>query len=203
MIEKIIKALQDMPTEGFIGDLGNHDLVRSVVDVCCESIEQIAAEYNNGWIPVSERLPVANKVGDDKQPEYLVCDDYGNMFICKRLIIYENEHWNYCCVELKRNIIAWQPLPEKYNPDSVNVNKIVTDHIVESNKTITNADRIRSMTDEQLVYALQAICIQEPDTVCNEARSCSACKREWLQAESEAKTEEFVNQILEGGGVDE
>lgn len=66
-------------------------------------------EYNNGWVPCSERLP-------EKYGEYLCCDTYGNFILgfpsesdtSDTGFIVETEH-EYCY-----DIIAWMELPEKY-----------------------------------------------------------------------------------------
>ena len=72
------------------------------------------AEYNNGWIPCSERLP-------ETYGDYLCCDNYGEYIIGfpnKRdsndddYVEYyvETEH------EIMNDCIAWQPLPDPYIP---------------------------------------------------------------------------------------
>ena len=74
-----------------------------------EIVNQLAEEYNNGWIPCSERLP-------EKYGEYLCCDTYGNFVLgfpsesdtSDTGFIVETEH-EYCY-----DIIAWMELPEKY-----------------------------------------------------------------------------------------
>ena len=53
------------------------------------------------WIPVSERLP--EKIGD-----YLVCDEYGNIFSNFYHPTYKR--WG----ARNNTIIAWMPLPEPY-----------------------------------------------------------------------------------------
>ena len=72
-------------------------------------INQVESEYNNGWIPCSERLP-------KESGEYLTWVEYdGNRFCaideinCDGII----KEWN-CSTDYK--IIAWQPLPEPYTP---------------------------------------------------------------------------------------
>lgn len=50
----------------------------------------------------------------------------------------------------------------------------------------TNADRIRSMTDEEL--ALTVMCpadITGGDTKCDQYHNCRKCTLDWLQRESE------------------
>lgn len=70
-------------------------------------IIEIEKEYNNGWIPCSERLP-------EESGEYLTYVDYADeTFIaideidCDGLI----KEWN--CTP-NYHVIAWQPLPKPY-----------------------------------------------------------------------------------------
>lgn len=87
---------------------------------CCENIafmkaieivKQEAAEYNNGWIPCSERLPenistVILQVEEIEKPTF---GFYGNMNGWR---LTEKDF-----VELKDfTVIAWQPLPPEYQP---------------------------------------------------------------------------------------
>lgn len=60
--------------------------------------------HQEGWIPVSERLP------EQGNQSYLVTVDYGNGLVCscQRFFFNEDIGWNDDCV------IAWQPLPEPY-----------------------------------------------------------------------------------------
>lgn len=43
----------------------------------------------------------------------------------------------------------------------------------------TNADKIRSMTDEELARAMDMVC--PPDTACNDGQQCIKCWIEWLK----------------------
>lgn len=93
-------------------------------------VEEVAEEYNNGWIPCSERLP------DEKEREHTVYDaitlaevdverqmesDLVNVTVkdCDSDKVFTsddctvNGEWvNYNCYPFE--IIAWQPLPEPY-----------------------------------------------------------------------------------------
>ena len=83
-----------------------------------EIVNQLAEEYNNGWIPCSERLP-------DNDDEVLCWYEYrimqgthvGEMKRTYGIGYYFNrfKHWGgevSCGVDCK--VIAWQPLPEPY-----------------------------------------------------------------------------------------
>lgn len=65
------------------------------------------------------------------------------------------------------------------------------DHIVDSNKMIvTNADRIRNMTEEELVEYLgtTAFCLKVGSCRCKQkANNCSVCITMWLREETEVE----------------
>lgn len=69
-----------------------------------EKIRKVEAEYGNGWIPCSERLP-------EKYGRYLVCND-GFAWIAD----FFNSTWfgKRCRYS---DVIAWQPLPTPYKED--------------------------------------------------------------------------------------
>ena len=54
-------------------------------------------------------------------------------------------------------------------------------------KPQTNADRIRSMTDEELAEALFGCCIEHMgvEECFHPAKACKSCVLDWLKAESE------------------
>lgn len=56
------------------------------------------------------------------------------------------------------------------------------------NKITTNADRIRSMTDEELAEFLDNMCLVKTDFHCEECNNplnCDVCYLDWLQLEAE------------------
>ena len=80
----------------------------NAVKMCIYKANELAEEYNNGWIPCSERLPeeattylVTEEVVVNSQKQYVT--DI-------RLFGTENE---WLCPS-NRKIIAWQPLPAPY-----------------------------------------------------------------------------------------
>ena len=131
------------------------------------------------WIPVSERLPdepKENPIFEGKKIElYLVTvkgADYpfrafwnGKFF---------TDGWS------KTDVTAWMPLPEPYR---------------EGEPKQTNADRIRSMTDEELAKYLPMVsdficqpteeCIKNTITHRGECEKTEKCAIKWLRAESE------------------
>mgnify|MGYP000017179255 FL=1 len=111
-----------------------HDFVKKLADDhqmvlasdVLEMIEQLQGdleqdEKENGWIPVSERLP-------EEDGRYLVTFKYGIKVCmvgygsCKRTVLgYPIGHGWYSLEEAQYyaedSIIAWMPLPEPYKED--------------------------------------------------------------------------------------
>ena len=77
-----------------------------------EIIEQIAEEYNNGWIACSERLPEENK---DGWTHLILSIKTGEVIFG----FWHNEEMGFCKhfrdgVCRVCGVIAWQPLPEPF-----------------------------------------------------------------------------------------
>lgn len=116
------------------------------------------------WIPVSERLPeesLNSVIGWDTYRERCCFVQYTG----GRFILGDDTD--------SVNIIAWRTLPEPYRAGKPKQ---------------TNADRIRSMTDEEL--ALHMLCPNEMvlakiECEKNERRNCYKCRLNWLRAERE------------------
>lgn len=68
-----------------------------------KAVEQVAAEYNNGWIPVEERLPEENT----DVIAYLAHGTVEEVYFGDGMFhgVYEYA---------MKGVIAWQPLPEPY-----------------------------------------------------------------------------------------
>lgn len=128
------------------------------------------------WIPVSERLPdepKENPFFEGKKLELYLVTVNGADYAFRAF-------WNgkfFADGWSKADVIAWMPLPEPYRGG-------------EQPKQ-TNADRIRSMTDEELALAI--MCPSEYDLnfskneKCNGEmnKNCYECSLNWLRAESE------------------
>ena len=102
--------------------------------VCIEDcIKQAAEEYNQGWIPVAERLPEENKFSDYYESVIVTLDDGRVADGCYRN--KDKEWWVDACdgehysINATGSVIAWMPLPEPYKPEEQK--KIPTDHYTE------------------------------------------------------------------------
>ena len=77
-------------------------------------VHEVAKEYNNGWIPCSERLP---EIDGNTSDTVLVCGSNGFLYMA---FWCDDLQWRFCeCGMAKEpvlwtEIIAWQPLPEPY-----------------------------------------------------------------------------------------
>lgn len=112
VFDKIIEKIKTGPYTKLYGsrNSGNYMIP---VDKAIKIVKQEAAEYNNGWIPCSERLP------EDKQtclvtariyftPDHV--DEIDN-YIGVGIDTYSKQFgW------LGTEPIAWQPLPAPYQP---------------------------------------------------------------------------------------
>lgn len=136
------------------------------VDHCCEDALQMAItalQNQPVWIPVSERLP------EESLNSVIGWDTYRNrccfvQYLGGRFVLGDDID--------SVNVTAWMPLPDPYRES-------------EPHKQ-TNADRIRSMTDEELAMAI--MCPAEftgSDKVCDFSHDCKDCTLAWLQKESE------------------
>ena len=76
-------------------------------------IENMDDEKENGWIPVSERLPEKNKdvIATVKYSGFMGM--YGRWL--KTAFIDDYGEWNGECIG--GEVIAWMPLPEPYKED--------------------------------------------------------------------------------------
>lgn len=136
-----------------------------------EILDSVVAEYNNGWIPCSERLP-------EKHVDVLV--DFGDENPIIAWYSHVNDTWKNSSTDYVINVdvIAWQPLPEPYNPGK--------------EKRHTNADRIRDMSDEDLVEFMYSSDIPWcDDKICREDdNGCRECLKKWLRSEVEVSDEQ-------------
>lgn len=76
-------------------------------------VEEIAEEYNNGWIPVSERLP--DKAGHEVLAT--LENGYGQRRVTIIFTGHRDSQWHCNHKEFALDVwkvIAWQPLPEPY-----------------------------------------------------------------------------------------
>ena len=81
-------------------------------DYCMHLIGEIGTRPTVGqdWIPCSDKLP-------EKYGEYLCCDKYGEYIIgYPTARVSSDDYYVETEHEIMNNCIAWQPLPEPYEP---------------------------------------------------------------------------------------
>ena len=131
-IEKIIEKLEEYRDENLVehdSEMANHckqdcndvsDCTLCVWDKAIEIVKQEAEKFvpdtnvgNNGWIPCSEKLP-------ELRQDVLVTVKYTGFmgmhgyWIQTGHMEAENDWWGNCA---GGEVIAWQPLPEPYQPN--------------------------------------------------------------------------------------
>ena len=90
------------------------DCMECVVELSEEIVQEVAAEYNGGWIACSERLP---EIDGNTSDIVLVCGSNGFQYMA---FWCDDLKWRFCeCGMAKEpvlwtEIVAWQPLPEPF-----------------------------------------------------------------------------------------
>ena len=95
-IEKLIGRLEYLQKDKYV----LAPTVCYVLEGVKQYVNQLAEEYNNGWIPCSERLP-------DKKGTYLVTVEKFGVTFARFTGQKDNLHFD-------ANVIAWQSLPAPY-----------------------------------------------------------------------------------------
>ena len=175
LINRIKNRISEAATEA----CGYSPLTKVVSE---EEINRIL-EQESGWIPCSERLPeerdsmFARFKGTKKWSPYMFMKVSDDVIVAvengigQAVTTYAHTtdgKWECDLVKINGyRVIAWMPLPEPYSADT--------------EKPQTNADRIRSMTDEELAEWF--------DTVTKDVLGGSTWNKKgwlkWLRAESE------------------
>lgn len=117
VFDEIIYKLKEVPNEH-----RNQEYNEAISDVI-DFIERFQKNYNNGWIPCSERLPNFEErkrsyCRNAHGAEFIVMIEGATLPTTLYIKMVDNnwrdEHGNYY------NVIAWQPLPESYQPKGDN-----------------------------------------------------------------------------------
>ena len=94
--------------------------MRKCYEHAIEIINELTEEYNNGWIPCSERLP--NKEEYLKNDGRFIVTD-GNRVYQSNYDIYDGKFktlqigFDNCIFREDKCVMAWQPLPQPYKEE--------------------------------------------------------------------------------------
>lgn len=111
VFEKIIDRVQNLQKDKYV----HTPIVYYGLDKAIEIVRKTATEYNNGWIPVSERLPeeAFGCLVTIIDTEPMTLTDFER--ILPYQVGYDSGSWNDADGnEIPFEVIAWQPLPEEY-----------------------------------------------------------------------------------------
>ena len=110
-VDKLIDRLEEYR------NFEDHDsLDRQCIDGAIEIVNELAEEYNNGWIPCSKNTP-------DNRDAVLVCATGKDEGVFISYYIEEEDRWRYDTDDGGHyyvDVIAWQPLPEPYKEEGDN-----------------------------------------------------------------------------------
>ena len=107
--EKILERL-----EREIAGKPTPDEYNNGINRAYQIVQEVSEEYNRGWIPCSERLPV---IDGNTRDSVLVCGSKGFQYMA---LWCDDLKWRFCECGMAKNpilwteIVAWQPLPEPF-----------------------------------------------------------------------------------------
>ena len=104
--EKILERLETADSVKVFGSLNSGNRLIPVQDAK-QIVQEVAEEYNGGWIPCSERLP-------EECTEVLVSVKEIDDSFYTRTSWVQDGVWVIKKTPLQPTVIAWQPLPEPY-----------------------------------------------------------------------------------------
>lgn len=119
-LENVLKELKVVLEQHIVKERdGNGSVDKYSLNPWCTWIDLenvIRKHMNVDWIPVEEQLPKGriNPMTDDFY-EYQVTAKFGE-YIDVRHYKFGRGHWWHGPAIVDKYVIAWQPLPEPYNP---------------------------------------------------------------------------------------
>ena len=132
VFEKIIEKQEELFQELNVIEVLSHvdfdsaiqnsleNFLKAITNEAIEIVKQEAEQYNNGWIPCSEKLP-------DVRQDVLVTVKYTGFmgmhgyWIKTGHMEAENDWWGDCA---GGEVIAWQPLPKPFQKGGNNENSL-------------------------------------------------------------------------------
>lgn len=109
--EKILERLEEEKNKDRSGVYSEIqcDAIKFTYGSAKEIVQEVAEEYNNGWIPCSERLP------EPARPVLVTLRNWMNEKLFVRQGIFHVDHWrtDEGIIE-NSSVVAWKPLPQPY-----------------------------------------------------------------------------------------
>ena len=89
------------------------NFLKAITNEAIEIVKQEAEQYNNGWIPCSDRLPEKNGMYLCTQNSYDLATNKNIIRVSTELVEFYNGKWRRA-----KNLAVthWQPLPLPYQP---------------------------------------------------------------------------------------
>lgn len=109
--EKILERLEELIEKSYYSAAeGNRNagIKNSAYHKVKKIVQEVAEEYNGGWISCSERLP------QEKDGVVLICDENGEVGTGRYSEFSNQWYIGDMCAIGGSKVIAYQPLPEPY-----------------------------------------------------------------------------------------
>ena len=110
--EKILEKLEELQNNLLSQTEGDVSLQVGIINGVMYSkkiVQEVAEEYNGGWIPCSERLP------EPIRPVLVTLRNWMNDKYFVRVGRFHTDHWKTDEGIVENSVvIAWQPLPEPF-----------------------------------------------------------------------------------------
>lgn len=113
MIEKILERFYNIDPQEMMTEEQ-----RNVLRCCTEIVQEVAKEYGNGWIPVTDRLPNVTEcrvtIKYDLEVGGSVYEVKDASFCISNLFGKECTFWDSWHNDITAGVIAWKPKEEPY-----------------------------------------------------------------------------------------
>lgn len=108
MIFENIRGRLQKKWQSYMDEYGMIDIkIQEVFVEIRNIINQVETEYNNGWIPCSERLP------EDDSTVWVTYINYGKELTATAYYDLESGYWYIGYFDYKtKSVTHWQPLPQ-------------------------------------------------------------------------------------------
>lgn len=111
ILERLDSHIEDAKSEGDFSYIKSFEIAK-------RAVQEVAKEYNNGWIPCSEKLP------EESQLVIIYAESTARGGSIMVVACLHNGFWfaqtssdTFGLTGIGQfNVVAWQPLPEPYQP---------------------------------------------------------------------------------------